>query len=153
MPAAPRIRVSLVDPDLHYRLFLTTSLNASPRHRLLNTATTAAEARAWNDLHVPDIALVETQLPDGSGEELITELRRRFPETLFLILARERNDDRIADAIRAGAVGYLLKSDGRKAVFAAIDDALTGGAPLSRLVARDVLRLLRDSQPPFDQPN
>lgn len=149
MPTAIRIRVSIVDPDLHYRLFLTTSLNASRRHILLQTATSAAEARAWGDVHAPDIALIESELPDGSGADLIALLHSRFPQTLFLVLAREKNDERIAEAIRAGAAGYLLKSDGRHAVFHAIDDALTGGAPLSRPIARDVFRLLRDSQPPF----
>ncbi len=149
MPSAPRIRVSIVDPDIHYRLFLTSSLNASLRHLLLHTATTAAEARAWPDLIAPDVAIVEADLPDGSSAALIRDLRVRFPSTLFLVLTRDSEDAQLTDAIHAGAVGYLLKSDGRDAVFTAIDEALSGGAPLSRGVARNVLRILRTSASPF----
>lgn len=149
MTAHHRIRVALVEPDPHYRLFLTSRLLASPRHKLLETGSSATEMLAAKFATAPDVVLIETALPDLTGAELIKGLRDRLPTALFIVLAQAKADASIAEAIRAGASGYVVKSDGFDAIIGAIDEVLSGGAPFSRSVARDVLRLLRDSAPPF----
>lgn len=143
MTAPRRIRVALVEPDSHYRLFLTSRLLASPRHQLLDTAGSAAEMLTAALPTTPDIVLIETALPDLAGADLIQRLRSRLPSALFIVLARAKTDGSIAEAIQAGASGYVIKSDGFAAIIRAIDEAL------SRSVARDVLRILRHSTPPF----
>ena len=144
-----RIRVALVEPDQHYRLFLTSRLLASPRHLPVDSASSATEMLVAKFTTAPDVVLIETALPDLTGAELIQRLRDRLPSTLFIVLAQAKADTSIAEAIQAGASGYVVKSDGFDTIIEAIDDVLSGGAPLSRSVARDVLRLLRNSAPPF----
>ena len=149
MPAPLRIRVSLIDPNPHYRMFLASHLNASSRHRVLKTAESATAALKWPSVPVPHLVLVEASLPDLPCGQVIRELRDRFPHTLFLVLAAVQDERQLAEAIQAGAVGYVLKSIGKDAIVEAMDEALAGGSPLSPHVARNVLRLLRTSKPPF----
>ncbi|MCF3649355.1 response regulator [Synoicihabitans lomoniglobus] len=149
MAAPLRIRVSLIDPDSHYRLFLASCLNSSSRHRVLQTAESAASALQWPQVPVPHVMLVEADLPDLPCGELIRKLRNRFTNTLFIVLTTTQDEQQLTEAIQAGVVGYVLKSVGKDAILEAIDEALAGGSPLSLPVARHVLRLVRTSNPPF----
>ena len=93
--------------------------------------------------------LVEATLADLPCGQLILELSQRFPNTLFIVLTAEQDETALTAAIHAGAVGYVLKSVGHNAIIAAMDEALAGGSPLSPLIARNVLHLLRTSNPPI----
>ena len=149
MPPPLRIRVSLIDPNPHYRLFLASHLNSSSRHRVLQSTASGMAASKWPDVPVPHVVLVEASLPDVPSGELIATLRLKFPNTLFIVLASLQDERVLAEAIQAGAIGYILKSVGKDAIVEAMDEALAGGSPLSRPVARNVLRLLGTSKPPL----
>jgi DNA-binding NarL/FixJ family response regulator len=97
---------------------------------------------------VPDVALVDIGLPGMSGIEGIRCLRERHPNLLTLVLTVYEDDERIFNAICAGAHGYLLKKAPLARLLESIREVVDGGAPMSPEVARRVIGLFRDIRPP-----
>ena len=96
----------------------------------------------------PDIVLSDIALPGMSGIEGIRFLKERFPTLVILMLTVHEDDDRIFDAICAGACGYLLKKTPPARLLEALKEAVRGGAPMSPEVAARVIRLFREIHPP-----
>lgn len=143
-----QIAVSLVEDDPHFRLFVASLIEASPRHRLAATAQSAAEMRAWPADNDAAVLLVDSQLPDGRGAEVVADLRERYPQVLCVMLSGLSDEQTVLDAIRAGAVGYVLKGANAEAILEAVNDALAGGAPMTPGIARKVLGMMQGGSPP-----
>ena len=97
---------------------------------------------------VPDVALVDIGLPGMSGIEGIRLLKERHPELHVLMLTVYEDNERIFDALCAGAVGYLLKKTPPAKLLDALREAVQGGSPMSPEVARRVIELFRAVRPP-----
>jgi len=143
--SVPRIRVALVDDDPHFRLVVGSVLAASGRHEVVASVGTAEEASMWEESVRPDVMMLDIGLPGRTGVELAAELRTKFPATLIIMVTGRSDDAAVLDAIRAGAVGYVVKSAETNKVIEAIDDALAGGAPMSPAIARRVLLLMHQN--------
>src|ERR1700736_46369 len=91
---------------------------------------------------LPDMALVDIGLPGMSGVDGIRQRAKLYPRLHLLVLSVYNDDDRIFDAICAGACGYLLKKPPAR-LLESISEVAGGGAPLSPEVARRVLKLFR----------
>jgi DNA-binding NarL/FixJ family response regulator len=83
-----------------------------------------------------------------SGIDGIRILKERYPSLLVLMLTIYNDDDRIFDALCAGASGYLLKNTQPARLLEALREAVAGGAPMSPEVARRVITLFREFRPP-----
>jgi DNA-binding NarL/FixJ family response regulator len=105
-----------------------------------------ALARIGGDL--PDVALCDIGLPGMSGIEGMRVLKERFPDLLLLMLTVYDDDERIFDALCAGACGYLLKKTPPVKLLEGLREAVAGGSPMSPEVARRVIALFRDIRPP-----
>jgi DNA-binding NarL/FixJ family response regulator len=136
-------RVLVVEDNRDFRDALSTLLTARFDSRC---AGTGAEALEILSSFPPEVCLVDLGLPDVDGEVLIRELHSRLPEVPIVVLTVATSGARILGALRAGALGYLLKED-LDQVVTAIHEALAGGAPMSRQVARVVLSQLKGSSP------
>lgn len=90
-----------------------------------------------------DVALVDLRLPDGSGLDVIAEIAVAQPRAQILVLTKFADPDEIVAAMRAGAVGYLLKHTPRGRILQALDEAALGGAPMSPEIARKLVESLR----------
>lgn len=95
----------------------------------------------------PDVILLDVGLPGMSGLQGIRLFRERSPETLVIILTVFEDDEKIFDAICAGAAGYLLKTAGADAIVSAIREALAGGSPMNPRIARRVLEMFSKLAP------
>ena len=95
-----------------------------------------------------DLALVDIELPGMSGLEGMRLLREQYPRMLLLMLTVYDDDERIFEALCAGACGYLLKKTPPARLLESLREAMDGGAPMSPDVARRVIRLFRDVRPP-----
>lgn len=96
----------------------------------------------------PDIVLVDLGLPGMSGVEGIRILKERQPGLVLLVLTVYDSDERIFEALCAGASGYLLKTTPPARLLECLREALAGGAPMSPEVARRVIALFREIRPP-----
>jgi DNA-binding NarL/FixJ family response regulator len=92
----------------------------------------------------PDAVLVDLGLPDGCGIQLIASMAAARPGLVLLALTVRFDDTAIFGALRAGAVGYLLKDASVENLARALKDAVAGGSPMSPGVAR---RVVREFQP------
>lgn len=88
----------------------------------------------------PDVVLVDVNLPDGTGVDAVRTLAPMLPETEFVMLTIYQDGDILFDALSAGAHGYLIKPVRTEQLLAAIHDVLEGGAPMSNVVARRIVR-------------
>lgn len=96
----------------------------------------------------PNVVLMDIEMPGMSGIEATEIVKRKYPDLEIIIQTVFEDDDKIFEAIQAGASGYLLKDDDISTYVEAINDVSKGGAPLSPGIARKVLRLMRNGAPP-----
>lgn len=107
----------------------------------LVTAGSLREARACMADPVA-LALVDLRLPDGSGIDLIAELRARDPALSIMVVSALSTRDEILASLRAGANGYVLKERDDLEVTLALRSVLRGGAPIDPFVARQIIEEL-----------
>lgn len=108
----------------------------------------SCEAALAGAVAVPEVILLDVGLPGMSGIEGIAHLKTRAPAASILILTVFEDDDKIFQAICAGASGYLLKSEPMESVLQAIEQALVGGSPMNPRVAARVLTMFAKLAPP-----
>lgn len=97
---------------------------------------------------MPDVVLSDIGLPGMDGIEGIRILKEKYPNLTILMLSVYDDNERIFDALCAGACGYLLKKTPPAKLIESLRDAISGGAPMSPEVARKVITLFRDFRPP-----
>ena len=97
---------------------------------------------------LPDVVLMDIGLPGMSGIEGLQILKEKYPDLLLLMLTIYDDDERIFDAMCAGASGYLLKKTPPARLLEGLKEAVQGGAPMSPEVARRVIALFREIRPP-----
>lgn len=110
-----------------------------------NSMEAALTAPCSPQLHV---ILLDLGLPGMSGIQGISHLRDLYPETRMVVLTVYEDNERIFDALCAGAAGYLLKTTPPAKLIEALRDAVAGGAPMSSEIARRVVELFRRFRPP-----
>ena len=87
-----------------------------------------------------DVIIVDLELPDGTGQSVISQLRHRIPTASFIVLSAYEEYERIYAAILAGAVGYLGKVYVADTLIQSVRDVYAGGSPISSPIARKVLQ-------------
>jgi DNA-binding NarL/FixJ family response regulator len=95
----------------------------------------------------PEVILLDVGLPGMDGIEGIRQIKAIAPQVCLLILTVFEDDDKIFQAVCAGASGYLLKAEPMETVLMAIEQALNGGAPMNPRVARRVLTMFSKLAP------
>ena len=87
----------------------------------------------------PDAVLMDINLPGASGIECVNALKNLFPTMLFMMCTAYEDTDKIFDSLKAGASGYILKTEGPGKIIEALDDLIAGGSPMSSSIARKVV--------------
>ncbi|MCJ9429303.1 response regulator [Kordiimonas marina] len=127
---------------------LASILHGWSRVETVAVCYTLAEAFAEIATGRTDIALVDLDLPDGSGISAIRALRRRTPDAHSIILSALSDSHVVVDAIAAGATGYVLKDDESIGVIAAITSVLEGKSPMSATIARLMVAQIQSRSQP-----
>ena len=135
-------RIAVVEDDPSYVEVLRTVCSVHSDLEVVDSFNSSeAFLGAVPELEV-DAVLLDINLPRLSGLECLRELKRAKPQTVAIMLTVRDDADSILQACIEGAEGYLLKDASRREITNAIREAMNGGAPMSPLVARKVIRLV-----------
>jgi len=144
------IKVAIVEDDKHISNGLADLIGSTEGFCCTSTFPSMEQALAMIGWNLPDIVLVDIGLPEMSGIEGIRRLKQKYTKMLFLVLTIYEDDERIFDALCAGACGYLLKKTPSSRLLESIRDAVEGGSPISPEVARRVIQLFQKLMPEND---
>ena len=148
-PTRP-LNVMLIEDQRDVREGLSVLINGTPgfrctrSYRTMNEALQSMTAIAGD---LPDVVLTDIGLPGMSGIEGIGVLRKQYADLPVLALTVYDSDDKVFDALCAGASGYLLKNTPPARLLESLQEVAAGGAPMSPEVARRVVRLFREFRP------
>jgi DNA-binding NarL/FixJ family response regulator len=147
------LRLLLVDDQQLMRQGLRTLLEMEEGMTIVaEAADGAAAVRAYEDL-LPDVVLMDVRMPRMDGVEATRRIRGKSPGAKILILTTFDEDELVFEAVRAGALGYLLKDVSGAELAAAIRDVAGGGAALQPSVARKVMDAFARLAQPAPAPN
>jgi len=141
-------KVAIVEDQREIREGLGRLINGTPGYRCTGIYASMEAAIEKIPHNLPDLVLSDIGLPGIDGIHGIRILKERYPELLILMLTVYDDNERIFDAICAGACGYLLKKTPWPKVVEALTEAVEGGSPMSPEVARRVITLFRQIKPP-----
>jgi len=136
---APVIRILVVDDHAVVRKGILALLATEPGIEVVGEASTGLEAVERAESVRPDVVLMDLKLPDLDGVEAMRRIRARRPETQILVLTSFSSDALLFPAVKAGAVGYLLKDARPEELVQAIRDSAAGKTSLTPAVARRLL--------------
>ena len=135
--------VAIVEDNAIIRQTLARWIAAAPGYRCVGTFGTGEEALAQLPHLAPDVVIMDIQLPNISGIACTARLRELLPKAQVIIVTVYRDYDKIFQALKAGACGYLLKRSSKEEILQAIAEVRTGGAPMSSEIARRVVTSFR----------
>lgn len=140
------ISVMLVEDDTLILNRLSGVVTNNKQLTLLASCSTVASAKSALKKDVPDVLLVDLDLPDGNGLELIQLVHKEGHDTAVMVISVFGDESHILKAIAAGASGYLLKDDESIQIETAIIDLAAGGAPISPSIARHLMKHFRPEE-------
>lgn len=118
-------------------------LEKNPQLRIVGTANNGKELLKLLTTSKPDLVLMDIQMPEMDGIECTAELKKLYPHIKIIMLTTFDDDEKIFDAIMAGASGYLLKEETAEYLLQSIAETMVGGAAMSASIAMKVLKLVR----------
>src|SRR5262245_12426800 len=146
--AGRSINVSIIEDRREIREGLAILIDGTEGYQCIGAYRSMEEALDRIHQPLPDVVLLDIGLPGMSGIDGLRILKERYPNMLLLILSVYDDDERIFDAMCAGASGYLLKKTPPVKLLESLREAVEGGAPMSPEVARRVIALFREIRPP-----
>jgi DNA-binding NarL/FixJ family response regulator len=147
-PQGSAIKVAIIEDEREIRECLTLLLNGTEGYLCTGSYRSMEEALEKIARQVPDVVLSDIGLPGMNGIDGVRLLKQRHPDLLVLMLTVYDDDERIFDAMCAGACGYLLKKTPPARLLDSLKEVVAGGAPMSPEVARRVIALFREIRPP-----
>lgn len=138
--------VYLIEDDPSILSFVTHVLSGRPGWRLLGHATSVAQARRDAAASGASVFLIDLGLPDGRGEDVLRHLAQACPHAELLVFTVFGEESRLLEALQAGATGYVLKGCTHEELLGAIEQIRSGGAPISPILARLLLRQFRGNE-------
>jgi DNA-binding NarL/FixJ family response regulator len=136
----PLITVSIVEDILHIRESISSLLNESEACACISSYASGEEALAALPELQPDIVLMDIGLPGMDGIACIKKLKPLCPKTQFMVCTVHDEDEKVFDAIAAGANAYILKGSNSNSLIAAVTDLHQGGSPMSSDIARKLVK-------------
>lgn len=135
------IHVIIYEDNNFLRESLSSLISNAEGFELSGAYENCNEVEAQVDVLKPQVVLMDIEMAGVNGIEGLKIIRKKFPEVNVLMLTVFEDNDRVFEAICAGATGYLLKKTSPAKILDAIRDIVDGGAPMTSSIARKVLQL------------
>jgi len=149
-------RIIVADDHSVVRSGLRLLLQSSPDFTVVAEAENGEEAVALVDRHKPDVVIMDISMPKLNGIEATGLMKQSNPDLKIIILTVHEDEEYVYQMLRAGASGYVLKSAGKKEIFAAIRSALSGdrffSPGISKLIIEGFIRRDKEQRPGQEQP-
>jgi DNA-binding NarL/FixJ family response regulator len=145
------VHIVVVDDHTLFRRGLVGLLAEMEGFQVVGEASNGKEALSMVELRKPDIVLLDVNMPDMSGIETLTALRRQGLDSPVLMLTISQHEEDLIGAIRAGANGYLLKNAEPETLRQTIKQVVAGNSVLAPEITEQVFRLVRSGK--FDPLN
>ncbi len=139
-----KIAVCIVEDVTDIRHALEQIIDLSDNCVLAASYSSGEEALVKIPLIKPDVVLMDIGLGSTNGIDLVKELKPQHPEILYMMCTVYEEDEKIFDALRAGASGYILKKSSPSKLLDAIGELVDGGAPMSSQIALKVVNAFKD---------
>ena len=140
------ITLAIVEDLDEVRDGLKNFISLSQDFKVLDTFKTAEEAAYDLPKLKPDIVIMDINLPGMNGIECIRQIKDKIPGTQFMMFTVYENDEKVFEALKAGASGYLLKNTGLVQLIESLKELHNGGSPMSANIARKLVTLFRKEQ-------
>lgn len=140
------ITLAIVEDLDEVRDGLKNFISLSQDFKVLDTFKTAEEAVHDLPSLKPDIVIMDINLPGMNGIECIKHIKEKAPATQFMMFTVYENDEKVFEALKAGASGYLLKNTGLVQLIESLKELHNGGSPMSANIARKLVTLFRSEQ-------
>jgi NarL family two-component system response regulator LiaR len=140
------IRILIAEDHALVRDGLRSLLMTEDGMEVIGEASSGVEAVERYAALQPDIVLMDLIMPELDGIEATKQIVDRFPEARVLALTSFSDDDKVLRAIRAGALGYILKDSSSRELLQALRHLYQGEASLDPAVALTLIRTVKDSQ-------
>lgn len=139
-----KISVCIVEDVTDIRQALEQIIDLSENCSLAGSFSSGEEALVKIPLIRPNVVLMDIGLGSTNGIDLVKELKPQHPEILYMMCTVYEEDEKIFDALRAGASGYILKKSSPAKLLEAIGELVDGGAPMSSQIALKVVTAFKD---------
>lgn len=143
MQTEPKIRILLYEDNRDLREGMTFLLQATPTLEFVGAFSDANNLEMQVNGVKPDVILMDIDMPGRSGIEATPIVKAIRPQVQVLMLTVFEDEEKIFEAIRNGASGYLLKRTPPAEIIAAIHDVYRGGSPMTSSIARKVLQFFQ----------
>lgn len=142
-PSRPINSLLIVEDDgMLLEVLVEESRSAVEGCAVFGASSIAAAHEVLNNNRI-EAALVDLGLPDGDGIRLIADIKRREPSCEVLVITVFADKERVLQSLRAGASGYLLRTDLPQRIDSLIETISSGGSPLSPSIARHLIEVMR----------
>jgi DNA-binding NarL/FixJ family response regulator len=141
------INVAIVEDDAGIRRSLEWLLKSTPEFSCVASCKNGDEALRLLPRAAPQVILMDINLPDHSGIECTAQVKEMLPSVQVVMITVYDDDEKVFNALRAGASGYILKRMPPKKILQAIREVHAGGVPMSSEIARKVLGAFREPAP------
>ncbi len=135
-----RLRILLVDDHDLFRKGIARLIDSQPDFQVVGEARDGKEALTQAQLLNPDVILMDIEMPNWNGTEATRQIKAEIPDARIVMLTVSDDDQNLFSAVRAGAMGYLLKSVKPEELFRRLRGAMQGEAAISPLLAAKILR-------------
>lgn len=133
------ISISIVEDLVEVREGLSQFISLNSEFKVVGSFRTAEEAVAEIPRLKPNIVVMDINLPGMNGIECIRQLKEQTPGTQFMMFTVYENDEKVFEALKAGASGYLLKNTGLVQMISSLKELHEGGSPMSSNIARKLV--------------
>lgn len=143
----PQIRVLIVDDDPLVRSALSHFVSRDAEIQVIGEAETGLEAIAFVERDVPDVIMMDVQMPEMNGIEATAAIVGRWPDIRILAVTTLEGSETVLPMLSAGASGYMLKDSSAESIVAGVREVHRGASSLSPRIASMLIKHVRATEP------